>query len=170
MKDALKIIYSEQKEIALLLSMAELLYWDQMTHMPKDGIIGRSELFKFIEKMRYEKMTSERLSKAMKEVEYDKLGARDKVVIDRLKKEIQKKKKIPKDFNQRMKEIIVEAESKWKEARKRNNFDIFMPYLKKVIEIKREQAVYTNPKKDPYDVLIEEYEEGMDSKKLDEIF
>ena len=68
MKDALKIIYSEQKEIALLLSMAELLYWDQMTHMPKDGIIGRSELFKFIEKMRYEKITSERLTKAMKEV------------------------------------------------------------------------------------------------------
>ena len=41
------------------------------------------------------------------------------------------------------------------------------PYLSKVIRIKKRYAQYIDPKKDPYDVLLNEFEKGMTQEQMD---
>jgi carboxypeptidase Taq len=58
----------------------------------------------------------------------------------------------------------------WVEARKASDFSIFAPYLQQWVDLNKQKAKHIDPTADPYDVLLDDYEKGMTSKRLDEIF
>ncbi|KIZ02696.1 carboxypeptidase Taq [Monoraphidium neglectum] len=58
----------------------------------------------------------------------------------------------------------------WVEARKASDFSKFAPFLQQWVDVRREAAALIDPSKDPYDVLLDDYEKGMTAARLDEIF
>ena len=58
------------------------------------------------------------------------------------------------------------AQMAWQKARQNNDFSEFSPHLKKVIDLKREEASLLSPTGDLYDGLINDYEFGMTKKLL----
>ena len=58
----------------------------------------------------------------------------------------------------------------WQKARQNNDFSEFSPHLKKVIDLKREEASLLSPSGDLYDGLINDYEFGMTKKETSSIF
>ena len=63
-----------------------------------------------------------------------------------------------------------DAMTVWEEAKNNNDFASFAPYLDKLVSFNRKFAGYYNPDMDPYDALLNEYEEGMTTEILDAFF
>ena len=58
----------------------------------------------------------------------------------------------------------------WVGAKKASDFSAFLPSLADWINVNREIARYRDPKTLAYDVLLDGYEKGMTSARLDELF
>jgi carboxypeptidase Taq len=79
--------------------------------------------------------------------------------------------KIPNEFIGRKEKALSLSYDKWVEARQTENFPLFAPFLKDVVELEKEEASYIKEDgQSLYDALLDSYEEGMSSAKLDQIF
>jgi len=65
---------------------------------------------------------------------------------------------------------VNEAQGVWQKAKNENDFASFAPYLEKIVEFNRKFAHYYNPDLPVYDALLNEYEEGLNTKTLDTFF
>jgi carboxypeptidase Taq len=168
--NALKFIYQAQKEITELSGIYALLDWDEKTNMPPKGIDDRAEQEALIYKLIFERMTSDEMCKALSKLKKQRLSRKQKIILKELDKQVKKLMRVPKKLAVQIAKEAVLASSKWQEARKQNNLQIFLPSLKKLVALKRKQARLINPKLTPYDALLDDFEEGMRSEKLDKIF
>ena len=174
MKKELKTIYRIQKDISVLSSVLGLLSWDQKTYMPKDANSGRAEEITAISKLIHEKFLSNELYKAVKKLNSKKifktLNKKDKLVVKKLYKAVMDARKIPSEFVEEMSLVTSNAVMKWQEAKEKNNFKIFSPWLEKTIKLKRKQCEYVKIPGHPYNSLLDDFEEGMTVEKLRPIF
>jgi len=174
MEKELKLIYNIQKDISTLGSVLALLDWDQKTYMPKEGNKSRAEQIASIGKIIHEKFLSDELYKSVKKLHnprvFRKLKKKDKVVVARLYKDVLDARKLPADFVEEMARLTSISVMKWQEAKEKNDFKIFAPWLKKVIKLKRKQAEYVKFPGHTYNSLLDDFEEGMTVEKLKPVF
>ena len=87
------------------------------------------------------------------------------------KKAAEKLAKIPKEDYLRHQNVLLEAYPKFVEAKNSGSFAPVRPYLKEIILFNRRYAAWeeTDSLKG-YDILLDEYEEGMTSEKYDAFF
>ncbi len=174
MKESLDFIYKEQKELSIIKGVAALLGWDQMTYMPPKGAQERSEQSAFISKLAHERIVSDKLwnhiNVLSKSNNFDKLSDINRAVVSRLKKDVEKARKIPSDFVERFSKTTTLAYSAWEGARKKADFSIFSPLLEKIIDLEKEYCGYINLPGPRYNSLLDDYEEGMTVEKLKKEF
>lgn len=174
MKKELETIYKIQKDISLLGSILMLLQWDQRTYMPKDASLERAEQTASIEKLIHEKFLSAKLYRSIKKLSSPKvlktLNKKNRLIIKRLNKDILDARKIPTEFVEEISCVTSNAVVAWQEAKEKNDFKIFAPWLEKTIKLKRKQAKYVNLPGHPYNSLLDDFEEGMTVEKLKPIF
>ena len=58
----------------------------------------------------------------------------------------------------------------WTTARGESNFAKFAPVLEEWVSLIKETSALIDPSRPPYDVALEEFEKGMTSARIDEIF
>ncbi|MFY9579569.1 MAG: carboxypeptidase M32, partial [Gaiellaceae bacterium] len=58
----------------------------------------------------------------------------------------------------------------WVEARERSDYAAFLPFLQRNVELKLRYVECFDGYADPYDVLLDDYEEGMTSAEVDRLF
>jgi carboxypeptidase Taq len=75
------------------------------------------------------------------------------------------------------KEIIVEqskttskAFMAWAKAKKENKFSEFAPHLEKIVELAKIIAGHLGYEKNPYDALLDQYEQGLTAEDCEKIF
>jgi len=133
MQDPLTFILKAQKEICMLESLTFLLDWDEQTNMPRGAIIGRSEQMKYVNGLIHDKLASPEMAQALSSFDPNTISERDAIVIDELQKRVRRSKIIPKKFQSELSETTILSQGVWKEARKANDFQKFLPYLEKII-------------------------------------
>lgn len=82
----------------------------------------------------------------------------------------QKSKSIPADLYQEYAVLTGQANEAWEEARAKNDFPHFLPFLEKIVDFKRKFAEIYGYKNHPYDALLDEFEPGLTVEKLDPLF
>jgi carboxypeptidase Taq len=168
MKESLDYIYKQQKELSVYGGIASLLGWDQMTYMPPKGAQDRSEQSSLISKLSHEKVISDKFWNHIENL-YEKienLSEKDKIVVKRLRKDVEKSRKIPSDFVERLAKTTTIAYPNWQEAREKADFKIFSPHLEKIVELEKEYCSYIDLPGPRYNTLLDDYEEGMTVDKL----
>jgi len=80
-----------------------------------------------------------------------------------------KSKSIPADLYQEYATLTSEANHIWEEAIENNDFNHYLPYLEKIVEMKRKFADIFGYHGHPYNALLDEYEPGLTVEKLDPI-
>lgn len=174
MKESLNFIYKEQKELSVLGGIGALLGWDQMTYMPSKGVVERSEQAAYLSCLSHEKIISDKFWNHAEKLSepniFDTLNEKDKHVVKRLKKDLEKARKIPSSFVEKMAKATTISYQYWEEARKKNDCTIFSPYLQKIVELEKEYAGYINLPGPRYNSLLDDYEEGMTVDKLKKEF
>lgn len=173
-ENKLKLVYKLQKEITTLERTASLVDWDQKTYMPAEGIQDCSEKISLLSRLAHERFTSKEFKDS---VDYllqpdnlKKLNEKDKTIVKRLYKDIEKSSKLPTEFVENMSRLTTNAETSWEKAKKENSFEIFKPYLEEIIELKKEQCKLINLPGHPYNSLLDDFEEGMTIEKLNDTF
>lgn len=174
MEKELKIIYDIQREISVLTSVLALLDWDQKTYMPLEAKEERSEQVSSITKIIHEKFLSEKLYRAVKKLHnpgvFKTLKKKDKIVVKKLYKDVLDARKFPLEFVEELSMVTSMAVMAWQEAKEKNDFRIFAPWLEKTIKLKRKQIKYINLPGHPYNSLLDDFEEGMTVEKIKPVF
>lgn len=174
MKESLDFIYKEQKELSTLGGIAALLGWDQMTYMPQMGAIDRSDHSSLISRLSHEKVVSDKLwnhiENLTKSENFEKLNSKDKPVITRLKKDVEKARMIPSSFVERIVKATTLAYPEWQKAREKSDFKIFLPHLERIVGLEKEYCGFINLPGPRYNSLLDDYEEGMTVDKLKKEF
>ncbi len=158
------------KEINTLENILGLLIWDASVNMKNKGAEDRAFQNGLIARYMHELLTSTKVKKSLQELESKELKGEDKIYYEKFKKKYDKAVKVPKELIEEFYKTSSEAEIKWREAKEKNEFEIFKPYLEKIISLSKKKANYINPKESAYNVLMDEFEEGMTKEKLDVVF
>lgn len=66
--------------------------------------------------------------------------------------------------------LVNDAQANWEKAKNADDYSMFQPYLEQIVAYNRKFAGYYNPELEPYDALLNEYEEGMTMEVLDAFF
>lgn len=159
----------EQK---LLGGISGLLSWDQETKMPVKNTEFRSEQRAYISKLAHFKATDPEFVDLVNGLyehkdEFDQVDARS---IELSKRDLDRSTKLPSEFVEEFSKVTSLAHEAWISAKTKEDFQIFKPHLEKIIELTKKQVSYIDDSKPIYDVLLDDYEEGMTSEKVDEIF
>ena len=170
MKESLDFIYKEQKELSTFSGIGALLGWDQMTYMPTKGVAERSDQISLISRLAHEKFTSEKLYTHVKKLteksNLEKLNEKDTAVVVRLEKDIEKARKVPSEFVEKMSKTTTLAYPAWEEAREKSQFSLFAPHLEKIVELEKEYCEFIDLPGPSYNSLLDDYEEGITVEKL----
>jgi carboxypeptidase Taq len=163
MNESLEFIYTQQKELSHFGGIGALLSWDQMTYMPPKGIEERAEQLSLISRLAHERSTSDELYNHLKKLAEDinQLTDKDRIVVTRLKEDIEKARKIPSAFVEKFSKISSLAYTAWQESREKNTFSLFAPHLDTIIELEKQYCDYMKVPGNPYNSLLDDYEEGM---------
>jgi carboxypeptidase Taq len=163
MKESLEFIYKEQKELSHFGGIAALLGWDQMTYMPQKGSEERAEQLSLISRLAHEKATSDELYNHLKKLHdaVNTLSEKDRIVSTKLFLDVEKARKIPSSFIEKMSKTTSRAYAVWQEAREKNKFSLFKPHLEQIVELEKQYCDYIKLPGHPYNSLLDDYEEGM---------
>ena len=163
MKESLNFIYKEQKELTSFGGIAALLGWDQMTYMPLKGSQDRAEQLSLLSRLIHERVTSDTLYHHLKKLNEKKeiLSDRDNIVVKKLYHDVEKARKVPSSFVEKMTKTTTIAYTAWQEARENDNFSLFKPHLEHIMELEKQYIDYVKLPGHPYNSLLDDYEEGM---------
>ncbi len=165
---ALKELFDFNKKTLLLQSVAGRTAWDQEAMMPKKSASLRSQemgaLEEIIHTRKQDKRIGEWVDKARPETDEDKRK------VELIKRGFERANLVPVKLATELAEVSSEAQIIWQKARQENSFSEFAPSLKKVVNLKREEASHLTKTGDLYDGLINDYEYGMTKSEVSEIF
>lgn len=150
-----------------------LLYWDLRTGAPKKGVDLRSETIGTLSSELFALSTSDEFGEILTGLEAEKSGL-DTVLqrsVEESRKEYDLSKKIPPAAYKEFVVLQSKAESVWETAKEESDFAMFEPYLEKLVAKTKEMIGYWGEKNgSAYNTLLDQYEPGMTTEVLDEVF
>jgi len=149
-----------------------VMYYDMETAMPKGGAEDFAKTMGVLSEEIYKMETSEELKALVAELyehkdELDEITRRE---VEEHQESIARIACIPMEEYVDYESTVSMASSVWQKAKQENDYKLFEPYLKKLIDYNRKFALYYAPEKDPYDTLLDQYEKGMNREMLDRFF
>ena len=149
-----------------------VLYHDASTVAPKDSWDGRGKTMGILSEIIYNLETDPEKGQLLSYLEenMDQLDDQTRREVQVLRKSYDQTMRIPAEEYIAYSVIMNDAQAAWEKAKNDNDFDVFAPFLEKIIDYNRKFAGYYDASKAPYDALLNEYEEGMNMQILDAFF
>lgn len=163
------------KKIASYNQALAVLHWDMRTQAPRKGMDARSEVIGTLSAEQFKLATSKEMEAFLEELTdsstLDSLDPITRQSVLECKKEYDRNKQIPAETYQEFVVLTSQAETVWEEAREKNDFAMFQPYLEKIVAFQLKFIEYWGTDgKNKYNTLLDLYEPGMTVDQLDSIF
>jgi carboxypeptidase Taq len=157
------------KPIWALNHFSSVASWDLETYMPQEGAAPRGFATSQVALVRQKFVLGMKELIERAENERD-LNDQEKGVVRLLRRSLDYFTKVPPELVEQIQKVRTEATVVWRQARKKSQFSLFEPHLKKLVELKRQEAEKLGYEKHPYDALLDQREEGLTVEDLDSIF
>ncbi len=168
--EKIKEVLKKARVIWSLDHASSLMGWDLEVNMPREGVSERGIAASEIAVLRQKLLLDEELSRLLDEADKEDLNDYEKGLVRVLRREIRIAKALPPELVQELTRITQEARVAWREARDKDDYGKFKPYLEKIVELERKVAEYLGYEKHPYDALLDLYEEGLTTDDVNKIF
>lgn len=159
-----------EKEVARLRSINRLLHWDQTLMLPKAGLPYRKEQLETLNMIIHQKATSPEIDGLLEVVESSDLVADETSDIGanvrELRREYDRDARLPGELVAEMSQAEAEGHALRLEALEKNDFRVFSPALKKIIDLAKQKAEAWGYANEPYDALLESYEPGLTAEEV----
>lgn len=165
------------RDAATLESVAQLLGWDQETYMPPGGAVARAEQSAALAALVHQRRTDPRIGDLIAACENDSSIMSDAESpqarnVREARRAFDKATKLPADLVAELARVGSQSQQVWKEAREKNDFAMFAPWLEKMFSLSRRKAeCYGVPQGgELYDALIDVYEPGARAADIERVF
>ena len=173
---AITTLYNETvtklREITALEGISGLLGWDEMVMLPAGSSGSRGAQKSALAGVIYDKKTDKGLGEALSILKQSTadLNSIQIANVRDAHKEYTRSTAIPKALAQKIALLESTAYEAWVESRKTSTFALFAPSLQEWVTVNRQRASYIDNSLPAYDVLLDMFEKGMTSVRLNEIF
>jgi carboxypeptidase Taq len=159
-------------EVADIGRAASVLSWDQQVNMPPGGNDARGQQLATLSKIAQEKFITDEVGHLIDDLKQELNGAdTDEAAMVRVAaRDYNKAKRVPPSFIAEQALVTSRAFEAWREAKGKSDFSIFEPHLEKVVELTHKYISFFPPGDHPYDTLLDDYEPGMKTADVKEIF
>ena len=162
------------KEVEKITYLNNLVYWELHVNGSKNSKDYLLEVLTELSGKSFSLTTSEEYGQLLIDLindeEFNTLSEQEQRYFKLLHERYDNFKKIPVDFYKEYINNTNKAVTVWEQAKAENNYEKFKPYLAKNIELSKQYYSYISDKDDLYDVMLEQYERGMNSKTIDKLF
>ena len=161
-------------EIADLSALGSIAEWDQNTAMPAGATQVRGFQMATIKGVLHERWTSSRLGDLLGElrqkVQQASFSDADRGLVREALRGYERATKLPRKLVEEIARVQAGSFDAWRRARENNDFASFAPWLSRTVALEREVADRLGFVETRYDALLDEYEPGMTTRKLDALF
>ncbi len=158
------------QELANLHGISQTLRWDQETMMPPQGASFRARQISTLATLHHDKLTDPKLDQILKQLEATKLELWDRASVREMLRRCQKATRVPRILVRELAETTSLAYQAWVRARQESNLSIFAPWLRKIIQLKQQEARCLQSSNSLYEALLDEYEPEMKTSQLNRLF
>jgi carboxypeptidase Taq len=151
-----------------------LLVWDMTVFMPPGGGPTRAAQLGTLEELIHAQLVDDRFGELFEELEpyaeslpYD---SDDASLIRVAKRDWSRLRRVPSELAVEIAKAAAESYDVWVKAREDSDFGPFRPCLERIVDLRRQYIECFAPYDDAYDVLLEDYEPGMRTTEIREIF
>ncbi|MCA0400417.1 MAG: carboxypeptidase M32 [Proteobacteria bacterium] len=159
--------------IAAIQNAVGILQWDSEVVMPKGGAQTRAESMAVIRVVRHDMLCDPRVGEWLEKAEGDNtLGEWERANLREIRRIWTSETALPADLVAATSRAVSASELHWREARANNDYAALVPYLAEVLARKREVAAIKSARLGVplYDALLNDYEPGGQSSRIDAIF
>ncbi len=169
-----KQFYDKLQELGHYRRILTLMDWDMYTATPECGYDDMADTYGYFSSKEFALSTDpellEILDGLMNPEELNRLSPAMRYTVRYMHRESQRSARIPADFQRKLTDAKNDSQRAWTEAKRGDHYALFAPHLDRMIQMTKEQIGYTDPGKDVYEVLVNEFEEGMDTASIDRVF
>ncbi|NJE76701.1 carboxypeptidase M32 [Thermococcus sp. ES12] len=147
-----------------------VLGWDMEVNMPKEGILERSVAQGELSVLSQEFLLKPDFVELVEKAKGLELNEYERGVVRVLDRSIRINKSFPPEFLREMSEVTSQATKAWEEAKKSNDYSKFEPWLDRIIDLAKRAAEYLGYENEPYDALLDLFEEGTTTRDVERMF
>ena len=164
---------NELEKAAYALGHAQsILYVDGDTVAPKNSWKGRGKALSYVGELMYRQLVNPETGEVLETILQHK-DETDEVTFRRaevMKESYDNLHILPMDEFVAYQELTNESSAVWHDAKEKSDWNMFAPYLEKLIAARRRFASLKDPAKPAYDILLDQYEKGAVMADLDPFF
>jgi carboxypeptidase Taq len=160
------------RELDVLKGLEGIVSWDQQVFMPPGGVNHRGEQLAYIAKATHRRMADPRLGEwlaALRDAT-DELTDVQQAALRNLDREYQSSIRVPAALVGQLAEATAVGYGSWMKARQEGDYSLFAPSLTKLLELTRQRAEAIDSTRHPYDVLLDEFDPGVQLDQLRPLF
>jgi carboxypeptidase Taq len=161
-------------EVSDLSRAAGVLGWDQRVTMPPLGTDARADQLATLGRLAHEMFTDDEIGRLLdaseplvQELPYD---SDDASLVRVTRRDREKARRVPAELREEMTREAARGHHAWVQARRDSDYASFRPYLEKNIELKRRYVECFEWSDSPYTPLLDDYEPGMLTTEVREVF
>lgn len=148
-----------------------LFEWDAETLAPEESMEYTAKTIGILSNEYFTNLINDDVRNIIQQLSNEPLDFNQKAIVKQIKKSYIEMESIPPKEYQAFKELTAKASGVWSKAKKNNSFSDFAPYLDEIIQYQKKFASYrVKNGENPYDILLNDFEEGFNTEKLDVFF
>ena len=162
------------RDETMLASCLQLLAWDREIFMPHGGVENRSEQMAMLAGLVHDRATDPRYDELLGTIEESSLvsdpESAQAVNVREIRRDFDRERRVPRRLVEEFARVTALASQTWADARANNHFKSFAPLLDQIFALAREKADAVGYVGDRYDALLEDFEPGMTTAQVTELF
>ena len=151
-----------------------VLGWDQQVNMPRGGAEDRGNILETLATIQHNRFVSKEMGdligKLLPFADTLDPESDDACLIKRVAHNYEKETKVSMKWVGEFARVTTIAQGVWEEAKHKNEFKLFQPHLEKIVDLRKEYAEFFKPYDHVYDPLLDDFEPGLKTKEVKEIF
>ncbi len=164
---------NELEKAAYALGHAQsILFVDGDTVAPKNSWKGRGKALSYVGELMYRQLVNPETGEVLETILQHK-DETDEITLRRaevMKESYDNLHILPMEEFVAYQELTNESSAVWHDAKDKSDWNMFAPYLEKLIAARRRFASLKDPAKPAYDILLDQYEKGAVMADLDPFF
>ncbi|ABS69410.1 Carboxypeptidase Taq [Xanthobacter versatilis] len=149
-----------------------ILQWDSDTMMPKGAAETRAESLALLRVLHHGMVTDPRIGDWLAGASGEDLGPWEQANVREIERQYTVQTALPADLVDAASRASSKCEMAWRKARAEADFPALLPYLEEVLRLQREMGQAKGEKLglSTYDALLNDYEPGGRSARIDALF
>lgn len=169
-----KEIQAFVSDTAKLEATVALLEWDDRTYLPNRGGAYRAEQTTLLSGLIHRRLTDQRLGEMLQQLSASDLmsdpASPIAASVRMMLKDFRRNSRLPVELVEATTKATVLGQQAWEAARAADSWSAFAPHMQTIFDLKRQEAELLRDDGTLYDALLDQYEDGANSKSLTAVF